>query len=638
MPLFVATILIAAGKVGCAAPAGGYYTIQVVDEQTGRGVPLVELRTVNNVRYYTDSNGLIALDEPSLWGREVYFWVSSHGYEYPADGFGYRGCRLKLEPGGHAQIKLPRLNIAERLYRVTGEGIYRDSILTGAPVPTREPLLNALVFGQDSVINAVYHGQIYWFWGDTSRPSYPLGNFHVPGARSRLPADGGLDPKLGVDLEYFVDENGFARETAHMPGEGPTWIDGLTVLRGADGAERMFAAYAKIRTAMEVYERGLVEFDDREQRFTKVMQFAPDQLLYPRGHPFIRTADGAEYVYFATPYPLVRVRATPEGLQRPESYEAFTCLREGARADQQEVDRDPEGRVRWSWKRDTGVVGPQEQDKLVKAGVLQPTEALLQLRDVDSGAAVQAHSGSVYWNEYRRRWVMVALQAFGTSFLGEVWYAEGDTPEGPWVYARKIVTHNDYSFYNPKQDPMFDQEGGRVIFFEGTYASTFSGTTVPTPRYDYNQIMYRLDLDDARLALPVPVYQLSEAVEPLRLGTQADMPDDGRGRPVLFFAPDRPAAGTVPVYDIGERGGATRLRVGGDAPDPGRGPLFYALPAGAEGAPATTTPLYEFVAGAGDQRSYSADDAAPAGFTRTPEPICLVWRSPLAASLRWEPG
>jgi hypothetical protein len=27
----------------------------------------------------------------------------------------------------------------------------------------------------------------------------------------------------------------------------------------------------------------------------------------------------------------------------------------------------------------------------------------------------------------------------------------------------------------------------------------FSGTKTPTPRYDYNQVMYRLDLADERL-------------------------------------------------------------------------------------------------------------------------------------------
>nr|WP_161501127.1 hypothetical protein [Rhodopirellula sp. SM50] len=43
---------------------------------------------------------------------------------------------------------------------------------------------------------------------------------------------------------------------------------------------------------------------------------------------------------------------------------------------------------------------------------------------------------------------------------------------------------------------MFAKDDGRVIFFEGTYTTTFSGNDVPTPRYDYNQMMYKLDLAD----------------------------------------------------------------------------------------------------------------------------------------------
>jgi len=83
--------------------------------------------------------------------------------------------------------------------------------------------------------------------------------------------------------------------------------------------------------------------------------------------------------------------------------------------------------------------------------------------------------------------------------LGEVWYAEAEASIGPWPQAVKIVTHDKYSFYNPKQHPQFDQDGGRVIYFEGTYTHTFSGNEQRTPRYDYNQIMYRLDLGDERL-------------------------------------------------------------------------------------------------------------------------------------------
>src|SRR5947209_2326615 len=99
-----------------------YFGIEVVDEATGRGVPMVELQTTSGVRCYTDSNGLIAFYEPGAMNRKVWFGVSSHGYEFPPDGLGIRGVRLETRPGATARLKIRRLNIAERLYRITGQG------------------------------------------------------------------------------------------------------------------------------------------------------------------------------------------------------------------------------------------------------------------------------------------------------------------------------------------------------------------------------------------------------------------------------------------------------------------------------------------------------------------------------------
>src|SRR3954453_17971384 len=90
------------------------FRIEVVDDETGRGVPLVELRTVNQIRLVTDSNGIAAFDEPGLMeGRPVFFHVSSHGYEFARDGFGYRGKALEVRPGGSARLKIRRINVAE---------------------------------------------------------------------------------------------------------------------------------------------------------------------------------------------------------------------------------------------------------------------------------------------------------------------------------------------------------------------------------------------------------------------------------------------------------------------------------------------------------------------------------------------
>ena len=98
------------------------FRIQVVDEGTGRGVPLVELKTVNQIRYYTDSNGIVAFDEPGLLNPQGL--LLDHEPRLRS-----RKGRLRLSRGGipdHrgwvGQVVIRRLNIARRLYRVTGAG------------------------------------------------------------------------------------------------------------------------------------------------------------------------------------------------------------------------------------------------------------------------------------------------------------------------------------------------------------------------------------------------------------------------------------------------------------------------------------------------------------------------------------
>jgi hypothetical protein len=111
-----------------------------------------------------------------------------------------------------------------------------------------------------------------------------------------------------------------------------------------------------------------------------------------------------------------------------------------------------------------------------------------------------AQSGSVVWNPWRKRWVTVFVEIYGKpSLLGELWYAEADAPTGPWGKAVKILSHDNYSFYNPRLHPEFTSADSPILIFEGTYTAAFADRPPPTPRYDYNQILYRLDLDDPRL-------------------------------------------------------------------------------------------------------------------------------------------
>ena len=510
--LVLCTVLLAtiASLLGCRADihAQPCFTIEIVDEHTDRGVPLVELRTVNEIRYYTDSGGVVAFYEPGLMDQEVFFHVSSHGYEFAADGLGYRGRALRTTPGGAARLSIRRVNTAERLYRITGQGIYRDTLLAGRRAPIKQPLLNGRVLGQDSVVATCYRGRIYWFWGDTNRESYPLGHFATSGAVSDLPGKGGLDPGVGVDLTYFVDRQGFSKKMLPLPGGGMIWIDGLLTLKDPAGRERLLAHYSRMKDLNERLEHGLAVFNDKTETFDRLVQFKLDARLFPGGQAVAGTVGGQRYYYFAdlgqSSYPFVRVKAEWRHVLDPESYEAFTPLAAGSAygKDSPKLDRGPDGSLMWSWKANTSPVGVARQRELIAGGKIKPGEAWIDLRDVKTGTPVHIHAACVRWNGFRRRWVMIAQQVGGSSHLGEIWYAEADAPEGPWRQARKIVTHDRYTFYNPVHHAFFDQDGGRVIYFEATYTRSFSGVEVSTPRYDYNQIMYRLDLADPRLALP----------------------------------------------------------------------------------------------------------------------------------------
>lgn len=602
------------------------FAIKVVDEETGRGVPLVELETTNNVVFHTDSNGYAAIDEPSLFGLKTFFHVRSHGYEFAKDGFGYRGKAVEVTPGGEATFKIKRINIAERLYRVTGGGIYRDSVLLGKDVPIEHPLLNAQVFGSDSVVNAVYKGKLRWFWGDTNQVAYPLGSFDVPGAVSELPSEAGLDPEVGVNLTYFVGENGFVRPTADMPGDGPTWIFGCVVLADADGRERMFAEYAKIKPPLETYARGLVEWSDETEHFEKAADVDLNAPIKPGGQPLKHRTDGVEHVYFATPYPLVRTKATPEGYLNLDQYEAFTCLKTGSTLDDPQLDRDADGKLQYSWKRNTPAVDASAQRKLVEQGVMKDGEGLLALRDAASGKPMVAHGGSVFWNGYRKRFVMIFNEGFGKpSFLGEVWYAEADSVVGPWVHAVKIATHDRYDFYNPKQHPYFDKNGGKTLFFEGTYTNTFSGNPVKTPRYDYNQIMYKLELDDPRLTMPVAIYRDARG----QLVTDAAGPrgaDD-----IAFFALDRASDDTVQLDGTMHNFLSCAFVI----PSASNAASFHVLRPDLENPPAGTLPLYAFLHSATGERRYAIDEhSMPEGFSRQDPPVGFVWPNPLRCT--WE--
>ncbi|MBN2211550.1 MAG: hypothetical protein JW709_09165 [Sedimentisphaerales bacterium] len=429
--------------------------IEVVEKGSGWSVPLVELRTIHNVRFVSDNAGVIAFDLPELMGRETWFTVIGHGYEIPKDGFGFSGVRLTPQPGAILKVEVARTIIARRLGRLTGAGLYANSQLLGEQRDWKE----SGILGCDSVQNAVHRGRLFWLWGDTALARYPLGIFNGTSATTAVKPLDKFEPPLKLVYNYITDDKGNPRGVADIPGEGATWITGYVSLPDKDGVEHLVGSYVKVKPPMEGVEWGLCLWNDDKEVFERLTviwtksQESPEHPPLPDGHPIFWTDDkGKRWLMFGNPLPTLRCPATFEAWQDRSAWEVLT---------------------------------PQET--IPAAG---------------SGDPVKPHSGSMAFNPWRKRWVTVFMQFFGKpSAFGEVWYAEADTPTGPWGPAVKVLTHDNYTFYNPRLHPEFTAENSPILIFEGTYSMMFADRPPPTPRYDYNQILYRLDLDDPALRI-----------------------------------------------------------------------------------------------------------------------------------------
>jgi hypothetical protein len=433
------------------------FRLEIVDAQSQHPVPLIELKTNSDLRWVSDNAGVIAIDAPELFDREVWCEVIGHGYGVPADGFGFRGVRIRPVAGGTQRIPVQRTMIAERMGRLTGSGLLAESQKLGEYPDEPE----SGIVGCDSVRTVNWRGRRFWLWGDTKLHRYPLGIFNMLGGESEL-SPIALDQRpLRWSVEYFRRPDQTIRGVADIPAKGPVWLGGLTVMRDQQGKEHLVASYAQVRQGMKVVEWGLCEWKEERQHFESIRRLwteadagriAADQVRVPDGHP-VRWRDehGESWVLFAHPLPTLRCR---------DRYE--------------------------DWRDPTSWIAEQPPKMMDKA----------------DGGQVRIHHGSLAWNDDRQAWLTVYTESGGEpSFLGEVWFSQASSPFGPWAPAVKILTHDNYSFYNPYIHADWGQGSG-WLYVEGTYTAEFARRPPVTPRYDYNQILYRVDLDDPRLPSP----------------------------------------------------------------------------------------------------------------------------------------
>ena len=427
--------------------------LEIVDQE-GWPVPLVELRTVHGVRLVSDNAGLICFDLPELMEQETFLTVIGHGYGVPVDGFGYRGVRLMPRPGATLQVKLRRTSLARRLGRLTGAGLFAESQKLGEAVKTPE----SGVLGCDSIQSVSFQRRRYHFWGDTNLANYPLGIFHMTGATTDDLPLSRLQPPLNHSYDYFRDAKNRPKAMVPMEGSGPVWLSGLAVVPDQRGTEHIVCTYSRITPPLTTHEVGLCIWNPQEERFIlhrKVWEKSdsqPEPPPVPMGHVVDwKDSQGQSCLLFGDPLPKMKIAKSFEAWQSQDAWQVLT---------------------------------PQET---------------IAAKD-EQHAPVRPHSGSMAWNAYRQKWVTVFMQHFGKpSVFGEIWYAEADTPLGPWKSAVKILSHENYTFYNPRLRDDLSPPGSPILCFEGTYTHTFSDNKEPTPRYDYNQILYRLDLDQPEL-------------------------------------------------------------------------------------------------------------------------------------------
>lgn len=437
--------------------------IRIVDSQNGWPVPMVELVTTHHVRFVSDNAGEIAMDASELMDTETWFTVRGHGYTVAKDGFGYRGVRLTPRSGETLLVQVDRQLPAKRLGRLTGGGRLAQSEQLGLIDAVDEPRL----VGCDSVQSVMHGSRRFWLWGDTTLARYPLGRFGTTGAWTDATPLLAPEPPIKLDYQHFTDDQQIPRNIAELPGDGPTWLDGLASLPDQTGTPQLVARYTKIRPPLQPYEIGLCVWDSTSSNFRRhrVLWRAEDESEAapsdptPHGHSTLWTdQDSKSWVLFGDPFATMKCPATFEAWSDPTTWQSLS---------------------------------PQDAVPQDTAPTRRPASNVVPVK-----LPVRPHRGAVVWNEYRKKWVAIFTQLGGeTSYLGELWYAEADAPTGPWVDAVHVVTHDRYTFYNPKIHIGLCDADPSVLLFEATYTHTFSATTDPTPRYDYNQILYRLDLD-----------------------------------------------------------------------------------------------------------------------------------------------
>lgn len=466
--------LVLLGTLEITLGSAPFFRINVLDSATGNGVPLVLLRTVNYIQLYTDSNGIAAFYEPGMMEQPVWFSVLADGYELRQNNLTEGKVEIYSKPydsgvvlntSGTKTVYLTRTQLAERRFRLTGGGLYRDSYLVGAKVPASAQNHTYIdkvsrSVGQDTLMLTRFKEDIFWFFGDTVCPKSARQNncvgrgMYTVGAKTKFSESKVYPPAL----EYF-GEDGMPRPMAKIePLRQNTWIAGVFSI-----GDNLYGNYFKNPgdgASPDQAKQGMAKWSG--ESFEEISEWPRNSSLSLNGahtiHAFGPAHASNEWVYFVNNHVYCRVPAKDDLIS---NYSAFEVL-------------------------------PRPKGQTINCNTIN-------------------------WNDYIKRYICIGdaptggpglIVAFSETLFGS--FEQNIT---------RITSHSNSmsSCYNGLHLPYLDQ--GSVIFVACTFTSMWSNANKTdslwstclfginsekncapvVPRYEYNNIISSLNLSNIDL-------------------------------------------------------------------------------------------------------------------------------------------
>jgi hypothetical protein len=333
----------------------------------------------NYVSSYSDSGGNIAFYEPGFEG-DIFFNVYSDGYSLdpnqdhvemyntPYDSGIHLNVSYGENSGGGGIIYMVRHQLAKRLYRLTGSGLYADSYLSNqlSSIPqsiidsNRVLIDDVKVLGQDTVMTVTFNNKVLWFFGDTTCLCSARQNncenygMYTVGASSCLPSDLITGQSQNDDddadddnhdspcissqpppLKYFSSSEGGFLHVAPMatlpPLDQNTWIAAVFTLPSSSSASSSQAKYANFMKNPGDGENagptatGMVKWNPDSETFDFLSEF-PDNHTFLNGAHTIQqlspedSGSASNYVYFNSQ---IRVSGDEVSIMDPSQYEYY---------------------------------------------------------------------------------------------------------------------------------------------------------------------------------------------------------------------------------------------------------------------------------------------------------------------------